>query len=152
MELNASNIGRVLYVDDEEINLVNFREAIGGHYQVFTAVSGEEALALLAREGQMGLVIADQRMPGMTGIQLLIRVKELHPETTRMIMSAYTEINDLIDAINQAEVFRYCVKPWHEDSLLHTISNAIATYNLAMEIRKVLDHGKSELREQRSFF
>ncbi|MFA6499501.1 MAG: response regulator, partial [Desulfurivibrionaceae bacterium] len=90
--------GRVLYVDDEKINLINFRETLCDDFEIFTAGSGKEALALLEREGEMGLVVSDQRMPEMSGIELLIKVKEAYPDTIRMIISAYTEIHELIEA------------------------------------------------------
>jgi CheY-like chemotaxis protein len=73
----AEKKGRVLYVDDEEINLTNFRETLEDEFEVYTALSGEEAVELLKREGEMALVVSDQRMPGMSGIELLIKVREL---------------------------------------------------------------------------
>ena len=127
--------GRVLYVDDEEINLTNFRETLCDEFEIFTATSGEDALNILVKEGEMALVVSDQRMPGMSGIELLAKVKINYPETIRMIISAYTEIHELIDAINQAEVYRYFVKPWEEEQLRLTIGNAVKTYNLAKEIK-----------------
>ena len=127
--------GRVLYIDDEQINLTNFKETLSDEFEIFTALSGEEALDILKAEGEMSLVVSDQRMPGMSGIELLAQVKILYPETIRMIISAYTEIHELIDAINQAEVYRYFVKPWEEEQLRLTIGNAVKTYNLAKEIK-----------------
>jgi DNA-binding NtrC family response regulator len=127
--------GRVLYVDDEEINLTNFKETLSDEFEIFTAISGEDALNVLKQEGEMALVVSDQRMPGMSGIELLAQVKIQYPETIRMIISAYTEIHELIDAINQAEVYRYFVKPWEEEQLRLTIGNAVKTYNLAQEIK-----------------
>lgn len=144
--------GRVLYVDDEEINLSNFRETLQDEFEIFTAGSGEEALALLAREGQMALVVADQRMPGMSGIELLAKIKKAYPETIRMIISAYTEIHELIDAINKAEVYRYFVKPWKEDSLRLTIDNAVGTYALGQEIKEFVEQGRKQMEARKKSF
>ena len=146
--MNTKKKGRVLYVDDEEINLINFRETLCDDFEIFTAVSGKEALALLAREGEMALVVSDQRMPEMTGIELLIKVREAYPDTIRMIISAYTEIHELIDAINKAEVYRYFVKPWEEDQLRLTVGNAVGTYALGQEIKGFVERGRREMVER----
>ncbi|MFA6901074.1 MAG: response regulator [Desulfurivibrionaceae bacterium] len=140
--------GRVLYVDDEKINLINFRETLCDDFEIFTAGSGKEALALLEREGEMGLVVSDQRMPEMSGIELLIKVKEAYPDTIRMIISAYTEIHELIEAINKAEVYRYFVKPWQADSLRLTIGNAVGTYALGQEIKGFVERGRKNMAER----
>jgi DNA-binding NtrC family response regulator len=140
--------GRVLYVDDEEINLINFRETLCDEFEIFTAGSGQEALALLTREGEMALVVSDQRMPGMSGIELLVQVREAYPETIRMIISAYTEIHELIEAINKAEVYRYFVKPWQEESLRLTIGNAVGTYALGQEIKGFVECGRKQMAER----
>jgi DNA-binding NtrC family response regulator len=144
--------GRVLYVDDEEINLVNFRETLCDDFEIFTAGSGKEALALLAREGEMALVVSDQRMPGMSGIELLTEIRSAYPDTIRMIISAYTEIHELIEAINKAEVYRYFVKPWKEEQLRLTVGNAVGTYALGQEIKQFVEQGRKQMAERmRSF-
>ncbi|HIJ79822.1 MAG: response regulator [Desulfobulbaceae bacterium] len=136
--------GRVLYVDDEEVNLTNFKETLSDEFEIFTALSGEVALDILKKQGEMALVVSDQRMPGMSGIELLAQVKMQYPETIRMIISAYTEIHELIDAINQAEVYRYFVKPWEEEQLRLTIGNAVKTYNLAKEIKSFVSTRRTQ--------
>ncbi|MHB1185670.1 MAG: response regulator [Desulfobulbia bacterium] len=140
--------GRVLYVDDEKINLVNFRETLCDEFEIFTAGSGKEALALLEREGEMALVVSDQRMPGMSGIELLAEIRATYPDTIRMIISAYTEIHELIEAINKAEVYRYFVKPWKEDQLRLTIGNAVGTYALGQEIKQFVEQGRKQMAER----
>lgn len=144
--------GRVLYVDDEEINLINFRETLCDDFEIFTAGSGQEALALLEQEGEMALVVSDQRMPGMSGIELLAKIREVYPDTNRMIISAYTEVHELIEAINKAEVYRYFVKPWKEEQLRLTIGNAVGTYALGQEIKELVAQRRKEFAERiRSF-
>ncbi|MCX5875079.1 MAG: response regulator [Deltaproteobacteria bacterium] len=140
--------GRVLYVDDEEINLINFRETLCDDFEIFTAGSGQAALALLEQEGEMALVVSDQRMPGMSGIELLTKVREVYPDTIRMIISAYTEVHELIEAINKAEVYRYFVKPWKEEQLRLTIGNAVGTYALGQEIKELVAQRRKEMAER----
>lgn len=124
---------KILYIDDETINLSNFTTAFAGQYTVFTAASADEAMQVLEKEGEMALIITDQRMPGTTGIELLARVAPAWPETVRMILTAYTDTEDIIDAINQGRVFRYILKPWDEHELGLSIKNAIELYRLTKE-------------------
>jgi len=124
---------KILYIDDEKINLSNFSKAFAGHYAIFTAASAEEAMRIIEKEGEMALVITDQRMPGTTGIELLARVAKAWPETVRIILTAYTDAEEIIDAINQGRVFRYIVKPWDEHELDLSIKNAIELYRLTKQ-------------------
>jgi response regulator RpfG family c-di-GMP phosphodiesterase len=131
--------GKVLYVDDEEINLVNFKEAFYGEFEVFTALSAEEALAVLEKEKDMALVITDQRMPGMKGTDLLAKTRELAPNAERIIITGYTAPQDLIAAINEGHVYRYILKPWAEDELRITITQAVERYHLIQHNRKLME-------------
>src|SRR3990167_8497580 len=101
----------ILYVDDEQANLDTFRMAFGSDYVVKTSISAKEALNLLERE-DFPLVIADERMPGMTGIELCEKLIEVKPQTIRMILTAYSDTQLLLDAINRGRVHDYIVKPW----------------------------------------
>jgi DNA-binding NtrC family response regulator len=91
---------KILYVDDELQNLIVFKEAFRKEYQVFTATSGEEGLNILRVEKDIPLIITDQRMPQMTGIQLLEKTIPEFPDMIRMILTGFTDIEALIDAIN----------------------------------------------------
>lgn len=135
---------KILYIDDEIINLTNFVHTFGREYELLTAANGEQALALLKEKGPVNLVIADQRMPGITGIDVLYNIRELYPDTIRMVLTAFTETNDLIDAINRGHVFRYIVKPWDENELRQAIKHALDTYYLALRNKQLL----SELQEK----
>ena len=127
---NQQTHPKILYIDDEKINLSNFKRAFGCQYFIYTAASADEAMKVLEKEGEMALVITDQRMPGTTGIELLARVAAMWPDTVRMILTAYTDADDIIDAINQGRVFRYILKPWNENELGQSIMNAIELYKL----------------------
>lgn len=124
---------KILYVDDEEINLSNFRMAFEDEYAVLTAISGDEALFLFEREGDIAVVVADHRMPGMTGVELLAKIFEMDPDPVRMILTAYTDVKDIIDAINSGRVYHYILKPWEEDRLRISLHRAAETYLLTKE-------------------
>lgn len=117
----------ILYVDDEQANLDTFRRAFGADYLVKTALSAIEALTILESE-DFPLVIADQKMPEMTGIELCERLISLQPAAIRMILTAYTETQILLDAINRGHVHDYIVKPWRKSELKPVIEKAFDTY------------------------
>ncbi|MDP3695210.1 MAG: response regulator, partial [Desulfocapsaceae bacterium] len=123
-------LSKVLYVDDEEINLINFREALRDEFEIFTALSGEAALTIMEQEAEIALVVSDQRMPGIKGVDLLARARELAPHAERVIITGYTDPQDIIAAINQGHVYRYILKPWTEDDLRITITHAVERHHL----------------------
>ena len=114
----------LLYVDDEEHNLTSFAATFRKEYQVYTAISGEEGLDIM-RKNDIKLVITDQRMPEMTGIEFLEKIILEFPDSIRMILTGFSDIGVIIDAINSGRVFRYITKPWDENELRMTIENAI---------------------------
>lgn len=118
----------LLLVDDERnvlasLNRVFRRE----NYHILTATTGEEALSLLALH-PVGVIIADQRMPGMSGTEFLARVRTMHPKAIRMVLSGYTGLESLTDAINRGEISRFLTKPWNEDELLEAVREAFRRY------------------------
>ncbi len=127
----------VLYIDDEEYNLVVFKNAFFRHYNIFTALSGEEALQIMNEE-DIHLIITDQKMPGMTGIEVLERVVETHPNTFRMILTAYSDIEIIIRAINKCGIYQYVLKPWNAGELKLMIDNALESYELTKSNKLLL--------------
>jgi DNA-binding NtrC family response regulator len=117
----------LLYVDDESTNLDTFRWAFGSDFQVKTCHSGEEALKILDQE-EIPLVVADQRMPGMTGIELCERLFTRKPEIIRMILTAYAEVDTLLDAIRRGHVHDYILKPWKKSELKPLFDRAFEDY------------------------
>jgi len=117
----------ILYVDDEQHNLDSFRRAFAQDYRVKTCPSAEEALKILEKE-DYPLVIADQRMPGMSGIELCEKLYQSNPETVRMILTAYTETQFLLDAIHRGHVHDYIVKPWKKSTLQPLLEKAFQDY------------------------
>lgn len=119
----------VLLVDDEPNILSAMRRCLRRDgYEILTAGSGEEALELLANHPVM-VILCDQRMPGMTGTEFLSRVKVMHPHTVRMILSGYSDLNSITEAINKGEIYRYHTKPWDDNELRKAIQDAISHYN-----------------------
>lgn len=125
LDLRPPRVGRVLAVDDEEENLVMVRAVLGDAWEVLTATGGQEALALLEREGEVDLVLSDQRMPGMTGSELLARIAEKYPETVRVMLTAYSDVEPMVGAINQGAVFRFLLKPYAIEELRQVVAEAM---------------------------
>lgn len=118
----------VLFVDDEK-NILNLLSLLlnNENYKVLTANSGQEALSLL-ETNQVQLIIADQKMPNMTGIDFFQKVKEKYPETVRIILSAFIQLNEILDSINKGEIYRYIIKPWKTGELKYTIQQCFDFY------------------------
>jgi len=117
----------VLYVDDEENNLFSFKAVFRIKYQVYTAISGDEALKILA-EKPIEIIITDQRMPAMTGVEFLEKVIPLYPDPIRLLLTGYADMNAVVDAINKGKIFHYLTKPWNEEELDMTINRAYEAY------------------------
>jgi EAL domain-containing protein (putative c-di-GMP-specific phosphodiesterase class I)/FixJ family two-component response regulator len=123
----------LLLVDDEENILASLRRSLrSGGYQILTARSGPEALALLA-EHEVDVVVSDQRLPGMTGVELLRRVRDLHPETVRIVLSGYTELQSITDAVNEGAIYKFLTKPWDDERLRAHVAEAFARKGMADE-------------------
>jgi signal transduction histidine kinase len=121
----------LLLVDDERDSLEPMRIMLDERYRVLTALDGQAALRLLESEA-VDMIIADQRMPGMTGVELLGRVKEWKPDIVRLILTAYTDFDAMLQAINQGRVYRYIIKPWDVDDMRVTIQQALEWRELLM--------------------
>lgn len=139
---------RLLYVDDEQSNLDIFLNTFGREYELFFAHDAQEALIILKKEGEMAVVISDQRMPGITGVELLSQIKMLYPDTVRIVLTAFSESEDIIDSINRGNVYRYITKPWNITELWLELKNSVERYRLTKENYKLiaeLEHKTSSL-------
>lgn len=119
----------ILYVDDEPQNLFAFRYVLEDQFTVLTARDGAEAVNLLEHE-DVAVLICDQRMPVMTGVEVCRRASEIKPDVVRIIMTAYADLQAAIDAINQGQVLRYLTKPWQNDELIEVLRSAIELVKL----------------------
>ena len=130
---------KVLFVDDDEANLIVCEAACGQDFPVLVASSAEAALLCMQQE-EVGVIVADQRMPGTTGVELLEKVRLDYPDTVRVLITAYADIHDAIQAINRGRVRRYLRKPWEPGELKAEIRDALDIYAMsrklsAMEVR-----------------
>ena len=118
---------KVLFVDDEPENLRLLERLFRRTHDVFQATSGAEGIKMLELH-DIELIISDQRMPGMTGIEFLKRAAEMRPNTVRMILTGYTDVNDLVDVINSGVVYKYITKPWVNEDLVQTVARGLEHY------------------------
>ena len=133
---------RVIVVDDEADQLQAFRLNFRRDFDLKLASSGAEALGLL-EEQDAAVLLTDQRMPGMTGVELLERAKEIRPDTVRMVVTAYKDASSILDAVNKGDVYRYVVKPWNADELRITIQRAIERFELVKENQRLVEQLKA---------
>jgi DNA-binding NtrC family response regulator len=116
-----------MVVDDEPANLRVLERLFRSDYEIVTAGSGAEALRLL-QQHDVALIITDQRMPDITGIELLKRTASLRPHMVRIILTGYTDVETLVEAINSGHVYQYVTKPWNNEELQLTVSRALEHY------------------------
>ena len=128
----------ILLIDDEEAILESLEMTLSPQYRVFTASTGEEGLAILERE-EIALIIVDQVMPGMTGVEILEQVSERSPRTIRMLLTGYADMNSLVRAINDGRIYRYVPKPWEPDELRLNVKRALEAYQLSWENSALAD-------------
>ena len=126
----------VLYVDDEINNLNSFKAAFRRDFEIYTAISAKEGRKILDTQ-EIGVIITDQRMPGMTGIEFLESILSVYPDTIRILLTGFSDINAVMDAINRGQVYKYLVKPWQNDELKMYIENALEIYHLRKENKEL---------------
>ncbi|PZU95379.1 MAG: adenylate cyclase [Pseudanabaena sp.] len=133
---------KLLVIDDEPDNLDLLFRTFYREFQVLRANSGLEALEILDNEGEVAVIISDQRMPIMSGTEFLSQMAIKYPDTMRIILTGYTDVEDLVEAINTCKVFKYVTKPWDEVELRNVVSQAIDTHNVlrsrTTELRRTL--------------
>ena len=115
---------RVLFVDDEERVVNLLRTMFRGTYEVFTAHCGAEALEIAAAHAPIDVIVSDQRMPGMPGIELLAEMRQRSPATMRILLTGYSDLAAIVGSVNEGEVFRFINKPWDHDEIKRIIAEA----------------------------
>ncbi len=133
----AENAHTLLLVDDEEDNLFLLKRTLERDYPVVAVTSAEEALEVFARE-RVDLLLADNRLPGMSGIQLCAEVANRWPDTARILVTGFTEVRDLLDAINEGQVYQYITKPWDAPQLKLTVRRALEAFELQQETKRMV--------------
>ena len=139
----------LLLIDDEEnilAALVRLLRRDG--YKILKANGGKEGLELLAHN-EVGVIVSDQRMPGMSGVEFLSQVKELYPETVRIVLSGHTELDSVTNAINRGAIYKFLTKPWEDDLLQANVEEAFQRYEMKMEnlrLQQALQEANKKLR------
>ena len=123
----------VLYVDDEENNLISFKATFRLKYHVHTALSGMEAMRIVEQH-PIDIIITDQRMPQMTGVEFLEEVIKINPDPMRILLTGYADMSAVVEAVNKGKIFHYLSKPWSEAELDDTIQRA---YEIFSERKKI---------------
>jgi signal transduction histidine kinase len=124
----------VLYVDDESNNLLAFQAGFRRLYDIYTAVTVAEGLSIL-NEQEIHVIIADQRMPKTTGVEFFNLIRKTHPDPVRILLTGYSDLEAIIDAINKGEIFRYIKKPWDDIELTTAITNAFELYTTRKSLK-----------------
>ncbi|QHG19177.1 response regulator [Nostoc sp. ATCC 53789] len=130
MKSQANSKPKILVVDDEPDNLDLLYRTFYRDYKVLRATSGPAALDLLAQEGEVAVIISDQRMPMMSGTEFLSLTATQYPDIIRIILTGYTDVEDLVEAINAGKVFKYVTKPWEAEELKAVVRQALDTHNV----------------------
>ncbi|MEN8200567.1 MAG: PAS domain S-box protein [Thermodesulfobacteriota bacterium] len=123
----------ILFVDDDELNLLNFKLIFQDKYEILTASSGEEGFALFQKNPDIGLIISDQRMPGISGTDMLSRIYDIDPDPIRVILTGHNEVTDVMDAINVGRIYQYILKPWDRGEMMSIIERARDLFMLRKE-------------------
>ena len=139
----------VLYVDDEENNLNAFKASFRRYFNIHTALSAAEANIIL-NENEIHVLITDQRMPGTLGTELLAQVVKKYPDQIRILLTGFSDIDAIKDAVNRGQIYHYLQKPWNDVELKETIENAYKIYDLKQK-QEQLNQQLSVVNEQLEF-
>jgi CheY-like chemotaxis protein len=123
----------ILVLDDEPEVLRCVHDLLRRDYRVITCTRGVDALKIIDAPGPIHVIMSDQRMPGMTGVEVLRHAKQVRPEATRLLFTAYADIRAVIDAINDAKTYKYITKPWDPEELQHIVQECVQLYDLNVE-------------------
>ena len=128
-EMEKGKKPKMLVVDDEPDNLDLLYRTFRRSFQVYKANSGLEALEVLSNQGEVAVIISDQRMPEMKGTEFLSKTVPQFPDTMRIILTGFSDVEDLVDAINSGQVYKYITKPWDPQTLKMVVQDAAETYD-----------------------
>lgn len=137
----------ILYVDDEAKALQYFREAFEDEFDIYTANNAADGYALLMEHGHhIGVLMSDQRMPGESGVELLEKARRLNPNLVRLLVTAYTDYQTAVDAVNDGRIFRYVHKPWDPEELSNILHQALEHHHTLVERDMLLGEKADSLR------
>jgi len=143
----SANKHNLLFVDDEEDIIFALHDTFADDYNVFKTTDPKEALEIAKKE-DIALVISDQRMPDMTGSELLAEINNAKPQTLRVLLTGYADINAAIDAINKGAIHKYVEKPWDDEDLLELVARLVEIYEESKEKLSVLSRVQTVIRNE----
>lgn len=133
---------QILFVDDDKHALDGYKRLLHGRFNIETATSGAQGIAAIHLLGPFAVVISDMRMPGMNGAEFLARVREIAPQTVRMLLTGHKDHNRVIEAVNEGQIFQYLNKPCTQNALLRSILLGLAQYHTNMESSDLIKEAK----------
>ncbi|WP_353930771.1 SpoIIE family protein phosphatase [Okeanomitos corallinicola TIOX110] len=139
---------KLMVVDDEPDNLQLLYRTFWREFKVYKAINAHDALAILDQEGEMAVIISDQRMPDMNGTELFSQTVDRFPDTIRILLTGFTDVEDLVDAINSGQVFKYITKPWKPEQLKTLVEQGLDTYRI---VKKRTNELRNSLRRESLF-
>ncbi|MDH4028563.1 MAG: response regulator, partial [Nitrospirota bacterium] len=143
---------RILLVDDEENILRSIKRLLNNEdFETLTANSGDDALKILDDDKDIAIIISDQRMPGMTGVDFLEKAKELAPDSLRILLTGYADINAVADAINRGGAYRYLTKPWNDYDLVQVVKEAARRYLISRENKRLQETVNKQNQELKNW-
>ncbi|MBF2051754.1 MAG: response regulator [Elainella sp. C42_A2020_010] len=145
MSLERPKKPKMLVVDDEPDNLDLLYRTFRRDFNVLRAESGIVALEILAAEGEVAVIISDQRMPEMKGTEFLSKTVPQYPDTMRIILTGFTDVEDLVEAINSGQVYKYITKPWDPNELKLVVQRAAETYELLKQRTDELRRAQAQM-------
>jgi response regulator RpfG family c-di-GMP phosphodiesterase len=146
--MNTKDIN-ILYIDDEIHNLNAFKASFRRTFNVFTADSAKDALPILQNE-DIHVILTDQRMPNMTGVEFLASILDVHPDPIRILLTGYSDLTAVVDAINKGQVYLYITKPWQEEELRLNLEKAFEVFDLRRQ-NKLLNENLLVVNSQLEF-
>lgn len=152
--MEALNKTKVLYIDDDKDNLTSFKYQFSEYYDLHLAESAKEGYEILKKHN-IPIIIADQRMPDMTGTEFFEKILPEYPKSIRMILTGFSDISAVIDGINKGQIYHYLQKPWREEEIKLVVNNAIESHdlicnneNLLYEVQKINEELRASLKEK----
>lgn len=128
----------ILYIDDEENNIISFRAVFRLRYQIYSATNALDAMAIMETT-PIQIIITDQRMPNITGTQFLEKVLEKFPESMRILLTGYSDVAAVTEAVNKGKIYHYLTKPWNEAEMEQTINRAYEVYEANQQQKEMND-------------
>jgi DNA-binding NtrC family response regulator len=130
----------VLFVDDEPNLLDAIRRQLRKRVQVVTATGGEQGLDMIRRHGPFAVVVSDMRMPEMSGVQFLVQVRDLSPDSVRIVLSGQADLQDTIDAVTEGRIFRFLVKPCSPEALWDAVEAGLKLHHMMTTDHEMMPH------------